>query len=70
MSPRVVHGGRDAGPVPRVDASTNANPLGPAPVARQAVAAVDLGPYPDPDYLDVRATLAAAAGVSNAEVAA
>ncbi len=68
MSPRVVHGGRDTGPVPRVDASTNANPLGPSPVARQAVAAADLGPYPDPDYLDTRAALAGHAGVSDDEV--
>lgn len=68
MSPRVVHGGRDAGPVPRVDASTNANPIGPSPIARWAVASAELGPYPDPDYLDVRVTLAAAAGVSDDEV--
>ncbi len=68
MSTRVIHGGRDAGPVPRVDASTNANPLGPSPIAQQAVAAAELGPYPDPEYLDVRVTLAGAAGVSDDEV--
>ncbi|MFP5252172.1 MAG: aminotransferase class I/II-fold pyridoxal phosphate-dependent enzyme [Actinomycetes bacterium] len=55
---RVPHGGTDAGPPPRVDASTNANPLGPSPAARAALAAVDLGPYPDPDATAVRAALA------------
>ena len=68
MSPRVPHGGRDAGPVPRVDASTNANPLGPSPVARRAVASVDLGSYPDPDYLATRAVLAEHAGRTADEV--
>ena len=63
MSPRIVHGGRDAGPRPRVDASTNANPLGPSPIAREAVALAELGPYPDPDYLEVRGALADHAGV-------
>lgn len=68
MSPRIHHGGRDAGPTPRVDASTNANPLGPSPIAVEAVAACDLGPYPDPDYLAVRESLAEHAGVTAAEV--
>lgn len=68
MSPRVVHGGRDAGPTPRVDASTNANPLGPSPVATRAVASAELGPYPDPDYHDLRVLLAGHAGVTADEV--
>lgn len=54
----VVHGGTDAGPAPRVDASTNANPLGPSPSARAALRA-DVHPYPDPAAAHVRAALAA-----------
>lgn len=54
---RVEHGGTDAGPPPRVDASTNANPYGPSPAARAALA-VDLGPYPDPSATAVREALA------------
>lgn len=53
----VVHGGTDAGPAPRVDASTNANPLGPSPAARAALRA-DVHPYPDPTAARVRAALA------------
>lgn len=59
----VEHGGTDAGPRPVVDASTNANPLGPSPAARAAVAGCDLGPYPDPAYAATRQTLAHHNGV-------
>lgn len=54
----VEHGGTDAGPRPVVDASTNANPLGPSPAARAAVAECDLAPYPDPTYTRTRQALA------------
>lgn len=43
----VEHGGTDAGPSPRLDLSSNANPYGPSPAARAALRA-DVGPYPDP----------------------
>lgn len=52
----IVHGGTDAGPPPRVDASTNANPYGPSPVALAALR-VDVGPYPDPSGSAVRGVL-------------
>ena len=54
----VVHGGTDGGPAPGVDASTNANPLGPSPAARTALGA-DVHPYPDPGAAATRAALAA-----------
>jgi histidinol-phosphate aminotransferase len=65
---RVHHGGTDGGPTPRVDASTNANPLGPSPAARAALRDVDLGPYPDPDATAVRAALAGHHGHTPDEV--
>lgn len=68
MSPRSEHGGTDSGPAPLVDASTNANPLGPSPAARRAVRTADLGPYPDPDYRACRRTLAAASDLQVDEV--
>lgn len=54
----VEHGGTDAGPSPRVDASSNANPYGPSPAALAALEA-DLGPYPDPSATATRQALAA-----------
>ena len=53
-----VHGGTDAGPAPRYDFSTNANALGPSPVAQAALLAADPSGYPDPTYTDVRTMLA------------
>lgn len=53
----VEHGGTDAGPAPRVDASTNANPHGPSPMALAALR-TDVGPYPDPAATATRSALA------------
>lgn len=58
MTAAPTHGGTDAGPPPRFDFSTNANALGPSPVARAALGAVDPSGYPDPAYMEVRAALA------------
>jgi histidinol-phosphate aminotransferase len=55
---RPTHGGTDAGPPPRFDFSTNANALGPSPVAHAALRAVDPAGYPDPAYTDLRMALA------------
>lgn len=63
----VEHGGTDAGPTPRVDASTNANPYGPSPMARAAMA-VDIGPYPDPEAAATRVALARHHGLDPLEV--
>jgi histidinol-phosphate aminotransferase len=54
-----VHGGTDAGPEPRWDFSTNANPLGACPAVLEAVRAADITRYPDPRYVALRAALAA-----------
>jgi len=53
-----AHGGTDAGPPPRFDFSTNANALGPSPVAVAALRAADPAAYPDPGYTGLRAALA------------
>ena len=53
-----VHGGTDAGPEPRYDFSSNANPLGPCPSVLQAIRAADVSRYPDPSYTQLRETLA------------
>ncbi|MBY5162275.1 aminotransferase class I/II-fold pyridoxal phosphate-dependent enzyme [Salsipaludibacter albus] len=58
----VVHGGADGGPPVRWDFSTNANALGPSPVARRAVAAADVRGYPDPAYTAVRTAIASQRG--------
>jgi histidinol-phosphate/aromatic aminotransferase/cobyric acid decarboxylase-like protein len=63
----VHHGGTDAGPLPRLDLSTNASPYGPSPIAHAAMQ-VHVGPYPDPAATTVRATLAEAIGVDPAEI--
>lgn len=63
----VEHGGTDAGPRPRVDASTNANPYGPSPAALAALEA-DIGPYPDPTATAVREHLAEHHGHTRDEV--
>lgn len=59
-----VHGGTDAGPEPRYDFSSNANPVGACPSVLAAVRAADVTRYPDPLYLDVRRKLAAYHGTS------
>ena len=53
-----VHGGPDGGPPAAVDFSSNANALGPSPMARAALDAADPGDYPDPAYTAVRRALA------------
>lgn len=63
----VEHGGTDSGPAPRVDASTNANPYGPSPMALAAMDAA-IGPYPDPAAVTTRRALATHHGVSPDEV--
>ena len=65
-----AHGGTDAGPPPRFDFSTNANALGPSPVALTALRSVDPSGYPDPDYTDLRVTLATWHGRRPEEVVA
>ncbi|MDP1688343.1 aminotransferase class I/II-fold pyridoxal phosphate-dependent enzyme, partial [Hydrogenophaga sp.] len=53
------HGGPDALGVPRRDFSTNANAVGPCPVALKAVQQADACHYPDPAYTALRESLAA-----------
>jgi histidinol-phosphate aminotransferase len=59
-----VHGGPDAGGVPRHDFSTNSNACGPCPAARDAVADADATHYPDPSYTALRGQLAGFHGVA------
>ena len=59
-----VHGGTDTQGVATWDFSTNANASGPCPVAWEAVKAVEPLHYPDPDYRELRAALAAFHGVT------
>jgi histidinol-phosphate aminotransferase len=54
-----VHGGTDSMPDPRYDFSSNANPLGPCPSVLAAVRNADVTRYPDPEYTQLRAALAA-----------
>lgn len=63
------HGGPDGGALARVDASTNVNPLGPAPGALAAVRAAPRQRYPDPDYAALRGRLALQQGVAAARLA-
>lgn len=59
MASRVpFHGGTDAGPEPRFDFSSNANPLGPCPLVLDAVRHADVSTYPDPNYVRLRQILA------------
>ncbi|MFN5046560.1 aminotransferase class I/II-fold pyridoxal phosphate-dependent enzyme, partial [Roseateles sp.] len=62
-----VHGGPDGGPPITHDFSTNANPLGPPLGLIRAVQAADRSRYPDPQYLTLRAQLAAGEGLSAPE---
>ncbi|MEK8052562.1 aminotransferase class I/II-fold pyridoxal phosphate-dependent enzyme [Ideonella sp. DXS22W] len=64
-----VHGGPDGHTTARVDASTNVNPLGPAPQALAAVAQARRQQYPDPHYGALRVRLAALQGVDAARIA-
>ena len=59
----IRHGGPDGGPEPLFDFSSNANALGPNPVALEAVRAADLSRYPDPAYTVLRTRLGARHGV-------
>lgn len=59
-----VHGGPDALGVPRWDFSTNANAVGPCPMALSAVQRADPQHYPDPGYTALRHALAAFHGVA------
>ena len=59
-----IHGGPDALGVPRWDFSTNANAVGPCPMALTAMQRADPQHYPDPAYTDLRAALAAFHGVA------
>lgn len=63
----VVHGGTDAGPTPRIDLSTNANPYGPSPFAKAALE-TPIAAYPDPTYTHTRAAIAAHTGFSIDEI--
>lgn len=54
-----LHGGTDAGPVPRYDFSTNANALGPNPQVLESLGRADPAHYPDPAYTFLREQLAA-----------
>ncbi|MDN3922396.1 pyridoxal phosphate-dependent aminotransferase [Roseateles violae] len=58
-----LHGGTDSGPAIVHDFSSNANPLGPPPRLWRAVLDADRRRYPDPQYLALCDTLAAAHGV-------
>lgn len=51
------HGGTDDAGAPAIDFSTNANALGPSPVAMEALAAADPSRYPDPAYTEVRGAI-------------
>ncbi len=59
-----VHGGTDSMPDPRYDFSSNANPLGPCPSVLAAVRNADVTRYPDPEYTQLRAALAAFHGTA------
>lgn len=53
------HGGTDALGAPRFDFSTNSNSCGPCPAALAAVEQADARRYPDSNYTELRAQLAA-----------
>ena len=54
----LCHGGPDAGPEPRYDFSSNANPVGPCPSVLAAIRRADVTRYPDPTYTALRNRLA------------
>jgi histidinol-phosphate aminotransferase len=59
-----VHGGTDVLGKPLYDFSTNSNALGPCPVIVKLLRASDCSAYPDPDYHELRESLAQWHGVS------
>ncbi|NDY91303.1 aminotransferase class I/II-fold pyridoxal phosphate-dependent enzyme [Ideonella livida] len=63
-----VHGGPDVLGVPRVDFSTNANPLPPPAAVLQALAGADRCRYPEPGYHRLREHLAALTGCQPSQV--
>lgn len=58
-----IHGGTDAQGSARHDFSTNGNACGPSPIALAEVQAADATRYPDANYTQLRASLAALHGV-------
>lgn len=68
LTPR-IHGGPDGATPARVDASTNVNPLGPAPGALMAVHQAARQRYPDPQYGALRGRLAVQQGVAPQRIA-
>ncbi len=48
-----------------IDFSASTNPLGPSPAVRQALAAVEIGRYPDDDAIALHRTLAAHTGLDS-----
>lgn len=61
---QAVHGGPDGQGVPLYDFSTNSNACGPCPHTIAALQACDASRYPDPNYTDLKAQLAAFHGVA------
>jgi len=64
MQEKSMHGGSDSGPPIPHDFSSNASPLGPPPALLDALLGAERGRYPDPHYLALRETLAAAHGLA------
>jgi histidinol-phosphate aminotransferase len=60
----MMHGGPDATGVATHDFSTNGHAMGPCPVVREALDAVDAAHYPDPHYTALRRALAQFHGVT------
>lgn len=63
----ITHGGSDSGPRVRIDLSTNANPLGPSPMA-QAAMNTPIQAYPDPNYVHTRQVISAHTGYPVEEI--
>ncbi len=53
---------------PVLDFSVNSNPLGPSPLALQALSAVDVSRYPDPEALALRSALSDGLGLPLASI--
>ncbi|MEO9149263.1 MAG: aminotransferase class I/II-fold pyridoxal phosphate-dependent enzyme, partial [Burkholderiaceae bacterium] len=64
----IERGGPDGSQAVLYDFSTNANPLGPAPAAIEALWQADRWRYPDPNYVALRKQLGAWHGVYPARV--
>lgn len=65
LSTTAAHGGTDALGAPAHDFSTNANALGPCPLALLAIAQADASRYPDPASTRLKAALAGLHGVAS-----